>query len=89
MKYFLISLLLFAFSSCSVAQQRYSSKNKKAIKLFEAGKAEPGLSIDYTTNGPNFKGGIALMDKALEKDPNFWEAHMIAGEFAEMLKDYA
>jgi outer membrane protein OmpA-like peptidoglycan-associated protein/tetratricopeptide (TPR) repeat protein len=88
MKYFLISLLLFAFSSCSVAQQRYSSKNKKAIKLFEAGKAEPGLSIDYTTNGPNFRGGIALMDKALEKDPNFWEAHMIAGEFAEMLKDY-
>lgn len=84
----LIFLLSFSFVSCSVAQQHYSTKNKKAIKLFEMGKAEPGRTIDPTTNGPNFREGIVLMDKALEKDPNFWEAHMFAGEFAEMLGDY-
>ncbi len=73
--------------SCSVAQH-YSTKNKKAIKLFEMGKQAPALTIDPTTNGPNFRSGIDYMNKALEKDPNFWEAHMFAGEFAEMLGDY-
>lgn len=52
------------------------------------GKQAPALTIDPTTNGPNFKSGIDYMNKALEKDPNFWEAHMFAGEFAEMLGDY-
>lgn len=52
------------------------------------GKQAPALTIDPTTNGPNFRSGIDYMNKALEKDPNFWEAHMFAGEFAEMLGDY-
>jgi len=34
---------------------------------------------------PNYKGGIVLMNQALEKDQNFWEAHMVAGEFCEYL----
>jgi outer membrane protein OmpA-like peptidoglycan-associated protein/tetratricopeptide (TPR) repeat protein len=79
--------VLFALTSCG-AQQHYSSKNKKAIKLFEMGKQAPSLTIDPTTYGPNFRAGIEYMNKALEKDPNFWEAHMFAGEFAEMLRDY-
>lgn len=87
MKKFFILLFSFAMVSCSVAQH-YSTKNKKAIKLFEMGKQAPALTIDPTTNGPNFKSGIDYMNKALEKDPNFWEAHMFAGEFAEMLGDY-
>ncbi len=87
MKKFFILLLSFAMVSCSVAQH-YSTKNKKAIKLFEMGKQAPALTIDPTTNGPNFRSGIDYMNKALEKDPNFWEAHMFAGEFAEMLGDY-
>lgn len=85
---FILALLTFSFVSCSVAQQKYSTSNKKAIKLFEMGKQAPGLTIDPTTNGPNFRSGIDYMNKALEKDPNFWEAHMFAGEFAELLRDY-
>lgn len=67
---------------------RYSTTNKKAIKLYEEGKSAPGNSIDKRTNLPNYKGGIDLLNQALEKDPNFWEAHMLAGEFAEILGDY-
>ena len=84
----LFFLLSFSIISCSVAQEHYSTKNKKAIKLFEMGKEAPSQTIDPVTFGPNFREGINLMDKALEKDPNFWEAHMFAGEFAEMLGDY-
>jgi len=77
----LICLILLA--ACSTAQTSYSSKNKKAIALFEEGKDAPGKTMDMTNGGPNYKEGIKLMDKALEKDPTFWEAHMLAGEFAE------
>jgi len=69
--------------ACSTAQQSYSSKNKKAIALFEEAKAAPKKSMDKVTGGPNYVEGIQLMEKALEKDPTFWEAHVIAGEFAE------
>lgn len=75
------------FASCSTAQH-YSTKSKKAIKLFEQGKEAPRTSIDKTTNMPNFKLGLKYLDQAIEKDPNFWEAHMVAGEFAETLRDY-
>lgn len=88
MRLILFALSIFLISSCSVAQPRYSTKSKKAIKLFEAGKEAPSLSIDPATNTPNFRAGIEYMNKALEKDPNFWEAHMFAGEFAEMMQDY-
>jgi outer membrane protein OmpA-like peptidoglycan-associated protein/Tol biopolymer transport system component len=87
MRYILILLLSFSSVSCTVAQY-YSTKDKKAIKLFEEGKAAPGQSIDYTTNTPNFREGIRLMEAAVQRDPNFWEAHMFAGEYYEMLRDY-
>lgn len=88
MRYLLFLVGLTFFTACSVAQPRYATKNKKAIKLFEQGKQAPAQSIDPNTNGPNFRAGIDYMEKALEKDPQFWEAHMFAGEFAEMLRDY-
>ncbi|MGB0915711.1 MAG: OmpA family protein [Crocinitomicaceae bacterium] len=87
MKYLLIAFSLFFFVSCSTAQH-YSTKNKKAIKLFEQGKLAPSQSIDQRTHTPNYKEGIRLMEQALEKDPNFWEAHMFAGEMCEMIRDY-
>lgn len=87
MKYFFIlSSILFLTFSC--AAQNYSTKNKKAIKLFEEGRDEPRKTIDPVTRLPNFKKGIELINKALEKDPNFWEAHMVVGEFYETLGDY-
>ncbi|MCO4814819.1 MAG: tetratricopeptide repeat protein, partial [Flavobacteriales bacterium] len=78
---------LFLIASCSSAQQ-YSSKNKKAIKLFEMGKSEPSNTIDERTHTPNFRGGLVYLNQAIEKDPSFWEAHMVAGEFCETLGDY-
>lgn len=85
MKNGLLVLFLLALASCSTAQMTYSTKNKKAIELYEQGRNEPGRSIDPKTHGPNFAGGIALLDKALEKDPNFWEAHMVEAEMYEEL----
>ena len=85
MKFGLLIISLLTFCACSIGQTKYSTTNKKAIKLFEQGHLAPSQSIDQQTNLPNYKGGIVLMNQALEKDPNFWEAHMVAGEFCEYL----
>lgn len=85
MKNLLMACFILAAASCSTAQMTYSSKNKKAIALFEQGRDEPSKSIDPKTHGPNYAGGIALLEKALEKDPNFWEAHMVEAEMYEEL----
>jgi outer membrane protein OmpA-like peptidoglycan-associated protein/Tol biopolymer transport system component len=85
MKFGLLIIGLLTFCACSIGQTKYSTTNKKAIKLFEQGHLAPSQSIDQQTNLPNYKGGILLMNQALEKDPNFWEAHMVAGEFCEYL----
>lgn len=87
MKYILLFLSFISIIACSTAQY-YSTSNKKAIKLFEEGRLAPSQSIDYETRRPNFKEGIRLMNAALEKDPNFWEAHMVAGEFYESMGNY-
>lgn len=80
-KTLLILGLIFSQIACSVAQQRYSTTNKKAISLFEDGQKAPNQS---SVNGrPNYQAGIDLMEKALLKDPNFWEAHILVGEFYE------
>ena len=81
MRYFLFLAALFSILSCSTAQVKYSSSNKKAIKLFEEGKEAPNTSIDMNTGKPNFKEGIKLMNQAIEKDPNFWEPHAWVAEF--------
>ncbi|HIP32700.1 MAG TPA: tetratricopeptide repeat protein, partial [Crocinitomicaceae bacterium] len=87
MKYLVFILSIVIFSSCSTAQH-YSSKSKKAIKLFEQGKNTPSQTLDPVTHKPNFRQGLKYLNQAIEKDPSFWEAHMMAGEFAEMLGDY-
>jgi len=90
MKYILLSISLLALVACSTAQPRdgYSTKNKKAIKLFEQGKDAPRLTVDPSTGGPNYSEGLRLMEQSLDKDPDFLEAHLFAGEFAEYMKDY-
>lgn len=82
MKYFFPIFLILFTVSCGTAQQRYSTSNKKAIALFEDGQ-KAANTADPRTGGPNYRLGIELMDKAIAKDPNFWEAHLVAGEFAE------
>ena len=86
MKYTLLSFLLLCISACGVAQS-YSTKSKKAIKLFEEGLELP-RTIDPKTGLPNYRGAIAKFEQAIDKDPNFLEAHMLAGEFYEQFREY-
>lgn len=73
------------FASCSTAQMAFSTKNKKAIELFMQAQNEPNRTVDPITRGPNYSGAISLLNKALEKDPLFWEAHLMEAEFYELL----
>jgi outer membrane protein OmpA-like peptidoglycan-associated protein/tetratricopeptide (TPR) repeat protein len=79
----LVFFSLFMLIACGSAQQRYSSTNKKAISLFEEGQKAPSANRDPKTGGLNYQLGIELMEKAIQRDPNFWEAFLVAGEFAE------
>jgi outer membrane protein OmpA-like peptidoglycan-associated protein/Tol biopolymer transport system component len=88
MKFKLLVLSLLFFASCSTAQLKYSSSNKKAIKLFEQGQEAPRLTLDPKTKLPNYTAGISYLDKALEKDPKFWEAHLLSGEYYEYIGNY-
>lgn len=83
-----ILILFLALLTVPAFGQNYSTKNKKAIKLFEEALQMPGNSIDPTTNTPNYRGGLKKLEEALEKDDNFLEAHLVAGEFAEYIYDY-
>jgi outer membrane protein OmpA-like peptidoglycan-associated protein/tetratricopeptide (TPR) repeat protein len=83
----LIFLLLISFSSCGIAQQKYSISDRRAVRLFEEGQQAPRLSVDSRTGLPNYKGGIILLEKAISKEPNFWEAHVLVSEFYEILGD--
>lgn len=90
LRIFFVSLLLIGLTTSCATAQHYSTKNKKAIKLFEAGRSLPGTTIDNSSGypKPNFKGGIEKLEAAIEKDPNFLEAHQLAGEFNEKVRNY-
>ncbi|MBP6090620.1 MAG: PD40 domain-containing protein [Crocinitomicaceae bacterium] len=88
MKFLILFLSIFFIHSMSIAQFHYSTKNKKAIKLFEKGQKAPNESLDPVTHIPNYKLGLNYFNQALKKDPRFWEAHVFAGEYCEMLLDY-
>lgn len=82
MKYIILTVSIFFIASCGVSQH-YSTSNKKAISLFEEAIKAPNQTIDLVRRTPNFRAGIELAEKALEKDPNFWEAHLLAAEYYE------
>lgn len=88
MKYLIFFLSIFFIHSMSIAQYHYSTKNKKAIKFFEKGQKAPNESLDPVSHSPNYKLGLSYFNQALKKDPLFWEAHVFAGEYCEMLQDY-
>lgn len=81
-----LTLLLFGCATAQPIGMSYSTKSKKAIKLFELGQQAPGQSIDPKTGGANYRKGLEYMNQAIAKDPNFWEAHLFAGEFCEYLR---
>ncbi len=86
MKHLIVFCIALLLSSCGTAQ--YSSSSKKAISLFEQAERAPKLTLDPTNGLPNFREGLVLLDKAIEKDPAFWEAYLLAGEYAEYIYDY-
>ncbi len=82
------NLLVFVcmlVSHLSFAQ--FSSSSKKATKLFKQAQFIPTQQLDPQTRMPDFKAGIELVDKALKKDPNFWEAYVLRGEYHMNLRD--
>ena len=79
--------VFFLYTNFSFSQFPYSSKSKKAIKLFEKARSAPMQNINPESNIPDFKLGIELANKAIEKDPNFWEAHVLAAELNEKNRD--
>ena len=83
MKHLLIILHILAFTSCGIAQNQYSTSSKKAISYFEEAMKAPN-SRSEITGQPKYQEGIDLLLKALEKDPKFWEAHLLSAEFEEL-----
>src|SRR5690554_2895948 len=79
----LILLLLCLFTTEFVtAQMSYSTKDKKAIKYFEQAMQYPKTHLTKYMR-PDYDGGIKLLESAIARDDRFWEAYMLAGEYAE------
>jgi outer membrane protein OmpA-like peptidoglycan-associated protein/predicted negative regulator of RcsB-dependent stress response len=68
-------------NSCATAQMQYSTKKKKAIKLYEEAIDAPRQNINMQTGRPDYEAGIDLLKKALDKDDEFVEAHQLIGDF--------
>jgi len=85
----IVSFLFFSFLliGCSTAQFPYSTSSKKAIKLFEEAQKAPEVYYDQQ-KGPNYPKAIEIANQALEKDPDFWEAHLLIAELYERSNDY-
>ena len=86
-KSLVLFLIFFLYENFSFSQFPYSSKSKKAIKLFEKARSAPMENINPESNIPDFKLGIEFANKAIEKDSNFWEAHVLAAELNEKNRD--
>ena len=77
-------LLLFLFLICcfaAEAQTPLSSRNRKAIALFEEGRK----NYEYKRNDDAYK----LLKKAVEEDNGFYEAYMILADVCNDLKKYS
>ena len=82
-KQLIILFLVIGFTNCSTAQQsqqKVSSTNKKAIKLFNEGKA----SYDARNNE---LAELNLLG-AIEKDPNFVEAELLLAYVYTDVRNY-
>ena len=81
--FFLLSI--FSFYSFG---QYYTSKCKKAVKLYVKARQAPNIAFIENTNIPDYPTGIIFLEKALKKDYNFLEAHVLKARYHEALKDY-
>ena len=87
-KFLLVFIAILFLNFSFYSQFRYSTKSKKAIKLLEAAQKAPGQTLDPKTRGPNYREGILLLDQAIKKDPQFWEAHILSASFNENINNY-
>ncbi len=74
----LLSIFIL-FSFFAVAQSNYSTKSKKAIKLYEEGQ--------LLLRQRRFTQGIEKLKGAVDKDHNFVEAHLRLAFSYELLRD--
>ena len=87
MRNLFLIFFLFIFSTCSTAQfAQWDTKNKKAIKYVESA-IEKTRELDQSTGLPNYAGAMPLIEKAIEKDPNFTDAYRMKADFAIRLGD--
>ena len=82
-------LVVLSLNACAQATFPYSTENKKAIKLFEQAQQAPTAQRNPQTGAPNYDAGVALLDQALSKDSNFWEAALLKAEFLDYQRKYA
>lgn len=81
-KLFSFLLVICCSFQFACAQMNYSTKDKKAIKLFEQAMQHPKNNLTKMMR-PDYDGGIKLLEDALARDQNFWEASMLAAEYSE------
>jgi outer membrane protein OmpA-like peptidoglycan-associated protein/Tol biopolymer transport system component len=65
----------------------YSISNKKAIKLFEEALNAPRENRDQYGR-ETYTKAIELLTKAIDKEPNFWEAYVAKAEMAQLSNDF-
>jgi len=91
MRYLLHSFLLglIVFSSCATsAQARYSTKDKKAIKLYESAVRIEVTHYNPQTRIVDYRAGIEMLEQAIKRDPNFIEAHELVAEYYFGYRNY-
>lgn len=76
-------LLIISTSSCALSQPgNWDTKDKKAIKLVEAGlEAARNCPLD-SYGRPIYKEALSYFDKAIAKDPAFSDAYLLKAEYS-------
>lgn len=82
-------LATLVFSSCSTAAQaKYSSKDKKAVKLYEDAVRIEVTHYNPQTQRVDYRAAITMLERAIKRDANFIEAHELIAEFYMGFKEY-
>lgn len=85
--FFLLGLIVF--SSCATsAQAKYSSKDKKAIKLYESAVRIEVTHYNPQTRIVDYRAGIEMLEQAIKRDPSFIEAHELVAEYYFGYRNY-
>jgi len=84
--------ILFLVLFCGIQTlsfSQFSTKNKKAIKLYKKAVDAPALQLDPRTQGPDFASALSYLDQALKKDPMFWEASLLMADYCRFTGQFS